>query len=179
HQLLGEVAAHAVAEDGDLRQDVDAGLEGRLLLAVLPDATVASAHPDDARAVHQDVLPREAREEVDPSRLYQTRQPANELVERDDVVAVVPQRRRDDRQRELRGLGEEIDVLVVHLGGKRRALLARLLEDGDRQRVAAFLLLELRQAKRRRESGWTPADDQDVDFQRFAVSRRFLLHPVF
>ena len=61
HQLLREVAAHAVAEDRDLREDVDAGLEGRLLLAVLADAAIAGADADHARAVHQDVLAGEAR----------------------------------------------------------------------------------------------------------------------
>ena len=51
HQRLGQVAAHAVAEDRHLRADVDARLERRLLLAVLADAAIAGAHADDAIAV--------------------------------------------------------------------------------------------------------------------------------
>ena len=39
--LLGEVAADAVAEDGDLGADVHARLEAGLLLPVLADAAVA------------------------------------------------------------------------------------------------------------------------------------------
>ena len=101
-QLLGEVAAHAVAEDRDLGADVDAGLERRLLLAVLADAAIAGAHADHARAVHQHVLPGKAREEIDAFGFDLRGQPLHELVQRNDVVAVVLQRRRDDREGELR-----------------------------------------------------------------------------
>src|SRR5205823_5419760 len=62
HQLLREISPNAVTEDRDLREDVDAGLESRLLLAVLADAAIAGAHADHARAIHQDVLPGKARE---------------------------------------------------------------------------------------------------------------------
>ena len=48
HERLRQVAAHAVGRDRHLRADVDARLEGRLLLAVLADAAVAGAHADDA-----------------------------------------------------------------------------------------------------------------------------------
>ena len=68
------------------------------VLAVLADAAVAGAHADDARAVHQHVLAGETGEEVDALGLDLLRQPAHEPVERDDVVAVVPQRRRNDRK---------------------------------------------------------------------------------
>ena len=87
----------------------------------------------------------------------------DERVERDDVVAVVAERRRHDRKPQLRRLGEEIDVIVAgpatpsgapfawksgissrSVEGSStapdsdvRAGLARLLEHGDRQRLAA------------------------------------------
>ena len=85
-------------------------------------------------------------------------------------------------------------MIVVHFGGERRALLlevrhelaqrrrvehragqrvraglARLLEDGNRERLAALLLLQLRQPQRGRHPGGAAADDQDVDFEGFAV----------
>src|SRR5436190_21415770 len=109
-QLLRQVATHAVAEDADLREDVDARLEGRLRLSMLVDAAIAGAHAEDSCALHQDVLPREAGEEIDVRRLDLARQPADELVERDDVVAVVAKRRRDDRERKLGRLGKEVHV---------------------------------------------------------------------
>ena len=63
----------------------------------------------------------------------------------------LPQRRRvEDRARE-----------------RMRAHFARLLEHGDRQRLAALLLLELRQAQRGRHPGGAAADDEDVYFEGF------------
>ena len=89
---------------------------------------------------------------------------------------------------------EEVDVIVVHLGGERRALrlevgnelaqrrriehrarqhvragLARLLEHGDRQRLAAaaaFCSCASRSAADM--PGRAAADDQDVDFEGLA-----------
>ena len=52
-----------------------------------------------------------------------------------------------------------------------RAGLARLLEHGDRQRLAALRLLQLRQAQRRRQPGRAAADDQDVDVEGLAFHR--------
>ena len=48
-----------------------------------------------------------------------------------------------------------------------RAGLARLLEHGNRERLAALLLLQLRQPQRGRHPGGAAADDQDVDFEGF------------
>ena len=98
HELLGEVAAHAVGEDRDLGANVDARLERRLRLAVLVDAAVAGAHADDAVALVQHLARGEAGEEVDALGLDQPAQPLHEAVERDDVVAVVLERRRRDRE---------------------------------------------------------------------------------
>src|SRR5215510_14726220 len=62
HQLLRQVAAHTVAENRHLREDIDAWLEGGLRLSMLVDAAVRSAHANDPFAVHEDVLTGESRE---------------------------------------------------------------------------------------------------------------------
>ena len=49
-------------------------------------------------------------------------QPPGELVERDDVVAVILERRRRDRQAELALRRQEVDVVLTHFLGERRAL---------------------------------------------------------
>jgi hypothetical protein len=49
--------------------------------------------------------------------------------------------------------------------------LTRLLEDSDRDWFTAALFLQLRQPECRRHSGRPAADDEDVDFQRFARHR--------
>ncbi len=134
---------------------------------MLADAAITGTHADDARAIHEDVLPGEAGEEVDACRLHLHRQPPHEQVERDDVVAVVLQRRRNDRQWDLARLREDVDVLVVDVGGQRRALFAKIrnqiaqsgwienrAREDVRSRLACFLqdraelFLKLREAKR-------------------------------
>src|SRR5688572_5727863 len=193
-ELFCQVAADTVAEDRHLRQDVDARFEGRFLLAMLADAAIARAHANHARAIHQDVLRRESGEQVDAFRLDLSGQPADEVIERDDVVAVILERGRDDREWQLRLRRQKVDMVLVDLGRQRSALflevrdqvaqrggvkdgarehvrrrLARLLEDGNRQRLATLLLLDLREAKRRREPGRAAADDQNINFERLAI----------
>jgi hypothetical protein len=102
HQLFRQVAADTIAEDRHLGVDVDAGLEGWLRVAVLVDAAVGRAYSDDAFAVHEDVLTGEPGKKVDTCSLNLTGKPSNELIQRNDVVAVILQRRRDDGQRDLR-----------------------------------------------------------------------------
>ena len=99
-QLLGQVAAHAVAEDRDLGVDVDAGSNPALCSPCRPMPRSPVATPITRGAVDEDVLPGEAGEEIDAVPFGLLRQPAYELVQRDDVVAVIAQRRRDDRKRD-------------------------------------------------------------------------------
>ena len=156
------------AEDGDLRANVDARLIARLVLAVLADAAIARADADDAIALHQDVGAGESGEEIDAFALDETRQPLDELVERDDVVAVIGERGRRERKLDLAAARQEIHAVLVHGRRERRALrlevrnelpqrrgiehrarqhvrpgLACLLENRDRQRLAAGCLLQL------------------------------------
>ena len=100
---------------------------------------------------------------------------------------------------------QEVDVVVVDLGGERRAPLlevghevlerrriehgarqhvraglARLLEHGDRQRLAAALLLQLRQPERRRHPApGPPPTIEDIDFEGSQRSQRATLSHLF
>ncbi len=121
-QLLGEIAAHAVGEDRDLGEDVGAGFEIGPLFAMPADSLVAGTHADDALAIRQHRLPREAGEDVDALRFDELGHPLHELGERDDVVAVIPERRRRDRQPERLLRREEVDVVLTHFALERRAL---------------------------------------------------------
>ena len=111
-QLLGQVAADAVAEDRDLRVDVDAGLERAAPLAVAADTTVAGPHADDAVAVKEHLDARKAREQVDAGSFHALGQPLAEAADRDDQVAVIAQRRRRERQRDLAAGVEQVDAVV-------------------------------------------------------------------
>jgi hypothetical protein len=158
-ELLGEGAARALAEDGDAGTDVDAGLVVRLRLAVLVDPLVARAHADHAAILDESDGGGELGEDVDPHRLDLRRHPLDDLAERDDVVAVVLQRRRQDRQPQRPLLGQVEDVLTADLGLERRLLpllgeeltqRARV-EHGAGERVAADLLPLLEHGDRRLE----------------------------
>ena len=77
HQLLRQVAAHAIGEDRDLGENVGARLVGRLLLAVTADARVAGPHADHPLPVEQHRLCRESREQVDARRCLRSESPAS------------------------------------------------------------------------------------------------------
>jgi hypothetical protein len=49
-----------------------------------------------------------------------------------------------------------------------RRRLARFFEDRNRQRLAAILLLQLRESQGRRHPGRSAADDEDVDLESLA-----------
>ena len=69
------------------------------LLAVPADALVASPHADHARPMSDSTdCAGEAREEIDALGLDLLGQPSRELVQRNDVVAVIAKRRRSNRQ---------------------------------------------------------------------------------
>ena len=89
-QLLAEVAARAFGEDRVLAVQLHAELEVVGRLAVLADAQVAGGDADDrAVVVVQHLGGGEAGEDLDAQRLGLLRQPAHDVAEADDVVAVV------------------------------------------------------------------------------------------
>ena len=90
------------------------GLEVRQLLPVPAAALVAGAHADHAAAGDEQLDRGRLREDRGAALLGALGQPAAELRERGDVVAVVPHRR---RRRQPRGAvpGQEEHRLVVHL----------------------------------------------------------------
>ena len=120
HQLFGEVAAHAVGEDRHFGVNVDAGLEARLPLPVLADAAVARAHAENPLAIHQEVGAGKSREQIDAFRFDETGEPLHERAQRDDVVAVVGERRRREREPDLAVRCEKIDAILHDRRRKRR-----------------------------------------------------------
>ena len=127
-------------------------------LAVAADATVARSHADDAVSLHQQLGAGKPGKHVDAFRLDEARKPLAELLQRDDVVAVIPKRRRRDRKFDLAGLRKEVDAIFAHLRRKRRALGLEIgnqlckrarIEHRSRQQMRAGLggLLEHRDAQ--------------------------------
>src|SRR5215469_2636162 len=100
-QLLRERASAAFREDDDFGLQVVAGLEIRLLLAVLVDAFVIGANAEDAAFFKQQFGSGKPSEHGYAGRFHLAAQPLNEMIDRDHIVAVIAQRRRRDWQLEL------------------------------------------------------------------------------
>ena len=94
------------------------GSNAGLARALIPP--IAGSHADDAVVLVEHFDRGKAGEHVDAFGLDQTAQPLHEAVQRDDVVAVVDERRRRDGKRNLRATSEEVHVVVMHLGRERR-----------------------------------------------------------
>jgi hypothetical protein len=191
-QRLGERTATALGEDRLPRVQLDARLERVGLRAVLRDAHVAGRDAADAaRVVVEHLGGGEAGIDLDPERLGLAAEPAAEVPEADDVVAVIRHLRRR-RQPPGPGLGEEeepvlgrgriercAELLPVReqLGERARlqhctgedvcADLRALLEQAHRH-LAPPLLRELLEADRAGEAGRPAADDHHVVLHRLA-----------
>ena len=161
------------------------------------DAAIARAHAGDAIAVVENLGRGEAGEDVDAFGFDQPAQPFHEAVQRNDVVAVVLERRGREGKGGLAAAGEEVDVIVVHQGAERRAALLevgdqvaerariehrarehvraglpRLLEHRDGERLAAALLLQLCQPQCRRHPRRAAPDDENVYLEGFTLHRQ-------
>ncbi len=127
---VGEQALDAVAQHRGLGRDLGAGLEVRELLALTPTALVAGAHAAQHAVLHQQALGVGLGEQHDPELLGLLGQRPHEPGQREDVVALVVERRRGGEAQRPRG-GEEVDALAAHL-----AVRAELVERDVRQQVA-------------------------------------------
>ena len=188
----GQVALRPLGEDRDARLQVRAGLEVRELLPVAAAALVAGADAHDAAALDEQRRRRGLGDDRDAELLRALGQPAADLVDRRDVVSVVPHRgRRREAKRAARAQvvdalaldgrderhvlgehpGEEIaeGARIDHRAGEQvRAGRLSLLHDGDRHVAQALgqvgaRLEELRRADRGGQPGGARADDQDAD----------------
>ena len=126
-ELLGETPAHALAEHGDLGEDVHSRLVVGLGLAVLVDAHVAHADADDAVSFGENLGASEARVDLDARGLAPLGEPLHHVAERDHVVALLLEVREVhgtlDRARLREDVGHGIGADV--LGGKALFLEVR------------------------------------------------------
>src|SRR5204863_4768623 len=82
----GQVPLRALGEHRRLRDHVGAGLEVAELLAVAPAALVPGAHADDLALIHQQLVARGLREDVDARLLRLLAEEARKLRDRRHVV---------------------------------------------------------------------------------------------
>ena len=126
---LGQRAAYAFAEDGDLGPDVRPGLEVGLPISVPVDSLVAGPNADHPVPLEEALDRGHSREDVGAGRLDQAAQPFLERAERDDVVAVVLEGRRKDGEADLAARREVIEIVARDVALDGRALLAIVGEE--------------------------------------------------
>ncbi len=109
----GEMTLGALGQHGHLGDDVGAGLEVGERITTAAPALVAGTHAHDAPVVHEQGLGRGLGQDHRPAVLGTRGQPAPEVGERDDHVAVISHGgRRRDRHRA--SASEEKDGLLGH-----------------------------------------------------------------
>ena len=197
----GQVAPAALGEHGRLGGDVGAGLEVALLPALLVAALVAAADAEHVAVLDQQLRADGLGQDVRARLLGLLAQPAVELGDRDDVVAVVAERRRDRDQRDRALLvRHEVHALAADLAVVRpRVVVGEQLADrrrvhdraGELVRAGDLALLEhrhrhlaerlhqlrvvleqLQQPDRAREPGLAAADDRDADLDPLVLGVR-------
>ena len=195
-QHAPERAAAALGEERVFRGELHARLEGLGLLAVLADAHVAggdAAHR--AVVVVENLGGREAGIDLDAELLRLLAEPAAEIAEADDVVAVVLHRRQQKRVRHRkRAAGRQEHELLVgdrrverctfrfpignelierarldHRAGKDVRADFRAFLDHANGDLAPGRRRQLLQPDRGTQARGAGADDDDVERHRFAV----------
>src|SRR5450759_986989 len=201
HQALGQRAAGALGENRLFCVQLHAGLVILRVLAVAAYAQVAGGHALDRAVLVVEHLGRgEAGVDLDAQPLGLLSQPAAQIAETDDVVAVIVHLRRR-RQPERLALGKKQEAVFPggriegrtqgftvgeefvegarfkHRAGEDvGADLGAFLDQADVD-VAAFFGGELLQADGARQPRGPAADDHHIVFHRFAlhVDSRFLV----
>ena len=198
HERLGQRSPAALGEQGVLGVQLHARLVAVLSRAVLGHPHVAGRHAADAAGI---VIKHfgggEAGVDLRAQALGLLGQPAADVAERDDVVAVVLEllRHQRDRHPERPLGGQKQELLLLDRGVERGALvlpvgdqlverariedragedvrahLRAFLEHADRDLPAA-LHGQLAQPDRRRQAGRPGAHDRDVEIHGFAFHR--------
>ncbi len=194
-QLLGERAAHALADQRIFAEQLHAAGKARAWLAVLLDAHVAGGDADDrALVVIEHFGGGKARIDLDAEAFGLFGQPATDIAERDDVIAVIVHQRRhgEIRQADRAGGAEQQELVVGHFGLEGMPLLLapagqqpvdadgidnRAREDMRTDFGALFehddrkLRIDLLQPDGGRETGRPGTDDDHVEFHAFALGQ--------
>src|SRR6185436_14637503 len=132
-ELPPELPAAAFGEERVFAVQLHSGLVGGGLLAVLADAHVAGSDAFDLRAVIKNLDGGEAGEDLDARGLGLLAQPAGEIAEADDVIAVVLEagRKHPARSRDRAVLGQEKKAVPGDRHAERRALRFAVREELD------------------------------------------------
>ena len=96
-QLLGARAPRALGQYGDFGVKIVPGLKVGLGVSLLVDPFVIGTDPGHPISIKKQLAPGETGKNRNPSLFHLGRQPFDKLVDGDDIVAMIAQRRRHDR----------------------------------------------------------------------------------
>ena len=167
--FLGERSARPFGEHRHLGAQFVARREVVLGLAVLVDALVVGDDAGDSVAFVDQLRAGKLREDIHARLLDQAAQPLHQLVHRDNVVAVIAQRRRRDRQFPGVARGQEVSGVVRDGRIERRSLLPIGNQLGQPARV------HHRAGKLVRAEFARLFEDVDIFSGKFGLGARFVV----
>src|SRR5215475_3618898 len=114
NELLGQRSTGPFGQNGYPGTDIDTWFKVRFGFSGFVRALVPGSNTDDNIVFNQEIGARKAGEDIDAAFFDLFTKPAGEFVQRDDVVRMVLQGRRDDRQLELAIFGQEKNMVLVN-----------------------------------------------------------------
>ena len=118
--MFGERAARAFSEDDNFGLQIITRFEIRLGVVLLVNALVVCANSGNTITIEQQFGACKASEDRDSSLFYFASQPFHKAIQRNDVIAVISQRRRRDGKLELAFFGKKVDCFFAHFSIERR-----------------------------------------------------------
>src|SRR6266705_1841735 len=119
-QLLSERTARAFSENDNLGLQIVTGLEVRFRVVLLVDALIVRADAGNTIAIEQQLGAGEAGEDRYSSLLDFAPQPFHKAIQRNDIIAVISQRRRRDGKFDFAFFGKKVDCFFAHFSIERR-----------------------------------------------------------
>src|SRR5205085_3954756 len=108
-ELFGQRTARTFGKDRNFGANINPGLEVRFSVTQLIDTFIPRTHADERVSFNEKFRSREACKDVNAALFDLLPKPSREFVQRDDVIAVILRRRRNNRQIEFPISGKEKD----------------------------------------------------------------------
>src|SRR5207244_2828931 len=134
-QWFGERAARAFSEDDNFGLQIITRFEIRLGVVLLVNALVVCANSGNTITIEQQLGAGEAGEDRDSSLFYFASQPFHKAIQRNDVIAVISQRRRRDGKLELAFFSKKVDCFFAHFSIERSFLFETGKQFAHRPRI--------------------------------------------
>src|SRR3989441_1715111 len=121
-QLLSERTARAFSQNDNFGLQIVTGLEVRFRVVLLVDALIVGANSANAITIEQQFGACKAGEDRYSSLLDFAPQPFHKAIQRNDIIAVISQRRRRDGKLELAFFSKKVDCFFAHFSIERSFL---------------------------------------------------------